>query len=184
MFFPNDQGVLRRLRDNSRGQPEPLLSRPDLAARNNLIPVLLAILNNSHRTFVINAVRQRAKSNGLIVVDSEFLRLLDELFQEAVVQGLVDVDALRRDAHLAGVEQSAGSNLGHDLIEVDVVAHDAGVVARELEDQLLQGAGAVAQDALADGDGAREADVVDARVQRHLLAEVGAAVDGLEDAGG
>lgn len=94
----------------------------------------------------------------------------------------MDVEALAGDAHLAGVEQRADSDLRHDFFQVGVVAHDAGVVAGELQDHLLHGVRAVAQDALAHGDGAGEADVVDARVQRHLLAELGAAVDGLEHA--
>lgn len=93
------------------------------------------------------------------------------------------VDALAGDADLAGVEQGAARDEGDHLGEVDVLAHDARVVAGQLEDHLLEGLGAVLQDPLADGDGAREADVVDPRVQGHLLAELGAAVEDLEHAG-
>lgn len=156
----------------------------DLAARYNIMIVLLTVLNDATKTFVVDLVGNGPAEirDRRVVVAGKLLDLLDKQSQEAVVDGLVHVDALGCDADLAGVGQCASRDQGHDALEVDVLADDGGVVAGELEDDALEGARAVLHDAAADGDGAREADVVDALVQGDALAELGAAVDGLEDA--
>lgn len=181
LLLLHEQGFLGRLRDDGGGEPEPLSVGLDLAADDDLVVVLLGVVEEGLGALVVGAVAEGREQDVVLRV---LLGLLDEELHEAVVERLVDVDALRGDADLAAVEEAADGDARDDLGEVGVLADDGGVVARELEDHLLHRLGAVLQDALAHGQGAREADVVDALVQRHALAEVRAAAQRLEHARG
>ena len=71
-----------------------------------------------------------------------------------------------------------------DGFRVDVVEHDRGVVAAELERHALQRSRRAREHLLARRDGARERDLVDAGMRRHRGAELVAAGQDVDDAGG
>src|SRR5277367_6149732 len=57
---------------------------------------------------------------------------------QTVVDGLVDIEALDREADLAAVLERPFEHAGRDLLRIDVVEDDAGIVAAEFERDALQ----------------------------------------------
>ena len=108
-----------------------------------------------------------------------------ELAHELVVDGLHDVEALRRRAHLPRVqERGPGSSLRRDR---DVVRHvradDERILAAQLEVDARDPLGAGDGDALAGVDRTGEGDAVDALVAHDLLADVARAGDDVDHSG-
>ncbi len=94
------------------------------------------------------------------------LDALGEQREELVVDGLLDVDALDRDAGLARVAHPVGDGGVRGALEVGVGEHDHRVLAPELEADRRQGLGGAPHHLLAGLDRAREVDEVDLVDQR------------------
>ena len=93
-------------------------------------------------------------------------------------------DPLGEGAGLARVEPGTGQHGVDRRDDVDVVEQDGGVVAAELERHPLEVAARRHRHALPAGDRTGEADLARRRVRRHLCAELVAAADHVDDAGG
>ena len=107
---------------------------------------------------------ERADVGGFVerIAGLQFLDAFDEEVGEFSVDGVLDQDALDRDAGLAGVAEASGDAAVGGVGEVGVAVDDYGGVASEFEDDfLLPGA---AFDVPADGYAAGEADELDAVV--------------------
>jgi hypothetical protein len=115
------------------------------------------------------------------VADAERLRALGKSVEELALHGLVDEDALRGRAALAGQVEAADDGGVGGLRDVRVREHDLRPVAAELEHTALERG--VARDLLARARGAREDDGADVRMANELRADVTAAVHDVEGAG-
>ena len=120
--------------------------------------------------------------------------LLGQLGDELVVDGLLDVDPLDRDADLAGVHHPAPGRGVGGAVEVGVGEDDHRVLAAELEADRGQRLGGARHHLAAGAVGAGELDEVDVVDQRaagladavHAVEDVGAAdllLPGLDDLG-
>ena len=89
---------------------------------------------------------------------------LDELVDELVVDRLLDQQPGAGRADLAGVQEDRGQREVERHLEVGVGEDDVGVLAAELERDLLHGAGGGGHDPPAGRQAAGERDQVDARV--------------------
>ena len=106
------------------------------------------------------------------------LDLLRQQLEELVVHGLLDVDALDRDADLAGVVEPVGGRGVRGALEVGVGEHDHRVLAPEFEAHRGQRLRGARHHLLAGGDRAGEHHVVDLVDQRRTgLAAAGGDVE-------
>ena len=91
-------------------------------------------------------------------------RPLDQLVDELVVDRLLDDQPRAGGADLAGVQEDRGERHVERGLAVGVGEDDVGVLAAELEGDLLHRAGRGGHDPLAGAEPAGEGDQVDARV--------------------
>lgn len=115
------------------------------------------------------------------VADLEFLDLGGELLGELVVDAALDVDAVGADASLARGAELGGDGTSHSGVDVGVIEDDEGGVAAELEGQLLEGAGALLHEQLADVRRAGEGDLLNGGGGGEGLADLGGVVEGRDD---
>ena len=149
------------------------LGDPRLDVRRDLVEVLLG----DQRTCL-----------GLLVegtTQSDVTRPLDELGDELLGDGLLDHQPRTGRADLAGVEEHRGHRHVEGGRAVGVGEDDVGVLAAQLEGDLLHGAGRRGHDALAGAEPTGERDEVDARVLAQRGSCVGTvAEDEVGDTGG
>ena len=98
--------------------------------------------------------------------DGEPGRGVRESLHELVVDRVLDVDPVGRDAGLAGVAVLAEQRAGDRRVEVGVVEDDERSVAAELERDLLHAGGALGHQQLPDLGRAGEAELADERARR------------------
>lgn len=153
-------------------------------AEGKLVPITLGVFEDGPDDVVLHLVLHRPEHHALGGRRSDRPRAnnVDKLVQKCVVDVLVDVDALARDAELARVEEGAESHLRRDNVEVNVGADDAGAVSAELEGNVLELAAGRRHDLLARCRGPGEADLLDARVVADHGTEARIAVEGLQHA--
>ena len=115
--------------------------------------------------------RTHARTVDESIVDAQRLRARRETRQEAFVQRLLDVEARRRDADLAGVAKLRRDREVEHMVEVDIVEHDHRGVTTELHGRALGALGRELEQLLADRHRAGERDLADHRrcdqVRRH-----------------
>ncbi|KEK17511.1 hypothetical protein BAGA_09795, partial [Bacillus gaemokensis] len=118
------------------------------------------------------------------LVDADPRHLVGHHGDEAVMDGLVHVDAVGRDADLARVAQLGRDQLGGGRFDIGIVEHDEGRVAAQFQRHFLQVVAAGRRQPLAHGGRARERELADARIAGEALADLlGIAGHHLEDAG-
>lgn len=123
--------VLRGVVDDGR-LDEVALARGDVGvAIGEFVALLLAVLEVALDLLVLHAVLDRAHEHALLVgwADLDGLCELDHLGQERLVDALVDVDALGRNADLAGVEEGAHGDFGSALLDIHVGKDNGRIVA-------------------------------------------------------
>lgn len=108
----------------------------------------------------------------------------DQLLHEVVVDGLVDIQALDVHADLPRVEKGKRADLGHNLCEIGILAHDGGVVAAQLQREALECGRTALHDLLPRRAGPCEADLGDARVRGQAGTEVVVPAEDLDDTAG
>ena len=139
----------------------------------------LGVVNELSHAGVLHLVvdRSEASAVGHAVVHDLLsgVGLLRQRVDHLLILGLVDEDALDRDADLAGVVHRALEDLGRGVLDVHVRQHDRRVVAAELQRHLLERAGAGGHDLLARRGGAREGYVRHLRVLNDHLSQLVAA---------
>ena len=108
---------------------------------------------------------------GQAVAHAQLLHGVDQLGDEGVVHAVLHQQAIGADAGLAGVAVLARDRALHGRVEVGVVEHDERRVAAEFERQLLERAGALLHQLLADRGRAGEGHLAHDRVRRHLAAD-------------
>ena len=184
-FLGNDPRVIGRIINNSRFHKKSLTRLHHVRTRREFVPVLLAVGEKLRHLLILHLVLNRPQHHAFLLARPNFegLRELHHRFDKGFVDGLVDVNPLRRDTHLAGVYKGAKGHLGRYFLNVHVRAHDAGVVAAEFQRHALERLGRLGHDFLARGDAAGEADFLDARVADEPGAEFLVSAEHLHDAG-
>jgi len=135
-------------------------------------------------------VDQRAQRcvAGARISGGQRLRLLGELAGETVGNGVVNDDALRRHADLAGVHERAEGSGTHRVLDVGVLKDNERRLAAEFEQHRLEIARRYLGDDAADARRAREVDAAHRRMRDHCLddlAGIGGIVgEHVEHAGG
>ncbi len=107
------------------------------------------------------------------VAHAQLAHRFDQLRDERVVHAFLHQQAIGADAGLAGVAVLRGDRALHGGVEVGVVEHDERRVAAELQRNLLERAGALLHQLLADLGRAREGELAHPRVRGHLAADRG-----------
>src|SRR6476619_3907176 len=72
------------------------------------------------------------------IIDDGLAGQPPEFLAEFVILRIMNVEALDYDATLAGIEGRAGEQLGRYFLRIDIVEHNDGVVAAELQREALQ----------------------------------------------
>ena len=165
---------------------EPVLGR-DLAAGQERRALVLADLGVRVDLLQRRAVHDRADVRRVLepVAEPELLGSLDELRRERVVDALAGDDAARGGAALAGRAEGRPEDPLDGEVEVGVVHDDDGVLAAELEVDVLEVGGAVLGGLDPDLARAGERDQRHVRVLDEALADrLAAAVHDVEHAGG
>lgn len=186
----DDPRLVRGVVDDGGLEVEALLVAGlglDGAASGRLPPLLLDLGKEILDLVELHLVLDRREEGALGVLGTaplEGLDRLDQLGQERVVDLLVHEQPLDVDAHLAAVVESGESDLGDDLVEVNIVADDGGIIAAQLEGHTLEGRSASSHDLLAGGGGSGEGDLADVGVSSEEGAEILLAGKSLEDTRG
>src|SRR5690606_16972792 len=118
-------------------------------------------------------VDQRADAARLVVARArdEGRDALGDGVHEAIEDGGVDVDPLRRDAALPGVPELGDHQAVDGGLEVGVVEHDEGRVPAELEGDALSGARTLGEEELPDMRSPGAAELSDGSAAGGLSAE-------------
>lgn len=162
-FLGDDFGVVGRVVDDGRLDEIPFARFDHVGTGSEFVSVLLAVLEELRHLFVLHLVLDRAQHHAFLLAGTHFEAFgkLDHRLDKGLVDGFVDVDPLRRHAHLAGVQKGAKRHLRRHFLNVHVGAHNAGVVAAQFQRYPLECFGRLRHDFLAGGDAAGEADLVD-----------------------
>src|SRR6266849_5406719 len=164
-----------RLEEEAGQVGAPLAARQHLgAARDRVLHVALDLVDlgrEGHGADLDHASLGRALA--------DLLHLLDHLVDEGVVDRCLDVDALDRDADLAGVREPAVHARARGPLQVRVAQHDHRILAAEHEGHRLEELPAALGDLPAGGDAAGEADHIGQLDQ--VLAGLAVAGHHLED---
>lgn len=184
-LFGDDFGVAGRVVDDGWLDEKPLARFDHVGTGGEFVPVRLAVREELRHLFVLHLVLDRAQHHAFVLARAHFERLgeFHHRLHEGLVDGFVDVDPLRRHAHLARVHEGAKGHLRRHFLNVHVRAHDAGVVAAELQRHPLEGLGRLRHDFLARGDAAGEADLLDTGVADEPGAEFLVPAENLQHAG-
>lgn len=185
-FFLDDAGGLGRVIDDGRGDEEArsrgirhgtaegsLVSRAG-SLRDKILDFLElhGVLDGSEKCVWLRAI-----------ADGEGFDKVDQFGAELIVDVLVHVQPLDHHADLAGAEERENADLGHDSVDIDVVADDAGIVTAQLQRHALEGLCAAGHDALPGQRRPGEADFADARVFGDHGPQGVIAAQGLDDTG-
>src|SRR5256885_2152989 len=141
------------------------------AARDETRALLLARLDVGEHRIHLLLGDDGTHPRGLVhrVAHLEGFHLVGELRQQRVVDLLLDEESRARGTHLALVVEDAGQRALDRRVHVGVREDDVRRLAAELERQALERSRGLAHDLLADLRGARERDLVHARIahERH-----------------
>ena len=176
--------------DDGRQEERAAVLGVDVAAQQDLAAARLGVGDVARNLLEGRVVDQRADRRGRVEPrrDVDGLRQLDDTLDERVVNAALDEHAVSADARLPRVAVLGDVDRRDCVIEVGVVEHEERCVATELERDLLDGARALLHEELADLRRARERELADDWVRRHLAADLrcvlGIAGDDAEDTGG
>ena len=122
---------------------------------------------------------RRDQRTGLSVViersaEADLLGTLDEAVDEFLGDGLLDDESGTSRAHLTGVDESGVERIVQGRLEVGIGEDDVGVLAAELEGDLLDRVRGVAGQQTTGDESAGERDHVDVLVSRQRGTSIGA----------
>jgi hypothetical protein len=133
----------------------------------------------------LHAVLQRPDLGALFqaVADHRGAGQRRQLVAHLVIDRLMHIEPLHGDADLAAVLEGAVENALGGGLRIDVVEHDAGVVAAQLQGDPLQGLRRPGHHLLAGGRRAGEGDLAHVGVRGHRRAQVVGVGDDVQDPG-
>lgn len=102
-FLGDDFGVVGRIVDDGRLDEKPFARFHHVRTGSEFVSVLLAVLEELRHFFVLHLVLDRAQHHAFLLACTHFEALgeFDHRLYKGLVDRFVDVDPLRRDAHLA-----------------------------------------------------------------------------------
>jgi hypothetical protein len=164
LLLPDQSRIVTDVANNRR-LDEIALALQNIAARNDNA-VLFGILQEALHSLEMRLILQRPYlGSGLgAVIDDSRAGQPPEFLAEFVILRIMNVEALDHDAALAGVEGRAGEQLWRYFHWIDIIEHNGGVVAAELQREALQRAGRAFHDFPAGRSRARECDFGDVRM--------------------
>jgi len=144
-----------------------------LAASNN-IALFARVPEQLLDPLVLGVVLHRPQLRALLhaVVNGRVVGDGDEFVAHLVVDRLMDIETLDRHANLAAVAECGVEYAGGDLLGIDVVEDDCGIIAAEFERDALDRVRRARHHLLAGSRGTRERDLTNVGVARERAAEI------------
>src|SRR3984893_17191066 len=172
LLLPDQSRIVADVANNRRFD-EIALALQNIAARNDNA-VLFGILQEALHPLEMRLILQRPDLRSRLgaFIDDSLAGQPPEFLAEFVILRIMNVEALDHDAALAGIEGRAGEQLGRYFLWIDVVEHNGGVVAAELQREALQRAGRAFHDFPAGRSRARECDFGDVRMAGERLPKI------------
>ena len=133
--------------------------------------------------FVLGLVLERPEFDAFLGAVADLLGLGDggEFIADIVVDILVHVGTLERDADLPVVPKGGVEDLRCDLLRVEIGQEEARIVAPHFQGNALEGAGRAGHHLHAGGRAAREGNLADLRMRRDLGSEIVGIRDDVQD---